>query len=101
MNIALILTRKYPNTTWTTSGDDYENLNWLDKSPKPTEAELEKLWPEVQFEFEYEIVEKTRANLYREISDPIFFQYQRGTATEKQWLDAVKSIKESNPYPEA
>jgi hypothetical protein len=48
MNIAEILRVNYPNTEWILSGDEYEGLEWLDESPKPTEAELESQWEEVQ-----------------------------------------------------
>ena len=30
-----------PATEWTWLGDKYEDLNWLDSSTKPTEAELD------------------------------------------------------------
>jgi hypothetical protein len=45
-------------------------------------------------------VEQARAIAYRETSDPIFFQYQRGDKTEAEWLDAVQAVKDAHPYPE-
>jgi hypothetical protein len=36
---------------------------------------------------------------YQQTADPIFMQYQRGEATEKEWLDAVEAVKDANPYP--
>jgi hypothetical protein len=48
MNIGLTLTAKYPGKEWVLTGDEYEGLEWLDDSPKPTKAELEVQWPEVQ-----------------------------------------------------
>jgi hypothetical protein len=100
MDISWVLTKKYPGTQWITSGDDYSGLDWLDDSPKPTEAELLALWPEVKLEFEREAVEHARANAYRETSDALFFKYQRGSATEQEWLDAVQAVKDAHPYPE-
>jgi hypothetical protein len=44
--------------------------------------------------------EFNRANAYRNESDPIFFKWQRGSATEKEWLDAVAAIKARYPDPE-
>ena len=99
MDIPVILTRKYVGSEWYMNGEEYSGLVWLSETLKPTEADLQALWPEVQYEIEYESVEKTRASQYREISDPIFFQYQRGTKTEQEWLDAVQAIKDANPYP--
>jgi len=48
MDINLILTNKYPETLWILVGNDYKGLEWLDDSPKPTKAELESYWVEVQ-----------------------------------------------------
>jgi hypothetical protein len=101
MDIIRILERKYLGSNWTLNGDDYSGLTWLSDSPKPTEAELEALWPEVQYENAYKSVEQARAQAYRETSDPIFFQYQRGDATEAEWLAAVQAVKDQHPYPEA
>lgn len=50
MDIALILTRKYPGAEWVLNGDNYSGLTWLSDSPKPKKAELDALWPEVQAE---------------------------------------------------
>ena len=50
MDIATILTRKYPGKEWTLDGDDYTGLTWLSDTAKPTKSALEKLWSEVQQE---------------------------------------------------
>ena len=99
MDIGKILSLKFEGSEWTLNGDDYEGLTWLSDSAKPTEAQLEALWPEVQYEAEYAQVEQARAKAYRETSDPIFFEYQRGDATEAEWLAAVQAVKDANPYP--
>jgi hypothetical protein len=44
---AAILSRRYPGAQWSLDGDRYEGLVWLDASPKPTQVELDALWPEV------------------------------------------------------
>jgi hypothetical protein len=99
MDIALILQYRFPGSVWVLSGDSYDGLEWLSDSPKPTEKELEALWPAVGYEHEYAMVEQARASAYRQTSDPIFFQYQRGDATEAEWLAAVDAVKDANPYP--
>lgn len=48
-----------------------------------------------------EQVESERRNLYEQISDPIFFKWQRGDATELEWREAVAKVKAENPYPPA
>ena len=100
MDISMILSRKYSGTEWTLNGEDYAGLTWLSDSPKPTEKALEALWPEVQYEVAMEQVERARAQAYRETSDPIFFEYQRGDKTEAEWLVAVQAVKDAHPYPE-
>jgi hypothetical protein len=41
-----------------------------------------------------------RSYLYREEADPLFFKYQRGEATEQEWLDKVDEIRARYPYPD-
>jgi DNA-binding NarL/FixJ family response regulator len=48
MNIFETLTRKYPGAQWTLVGSEYEGLEWLDSSPKPTKAQLEAAWANLQ-----------------------------------------------------
>jgi hypothetical protein len=61
MDIAMVLTRKYPGALWNLIDDDYANLEWLSDSPKPTKKELEALWPEVQAEIAAEAQAKIDA----------------------------------------
>jgi hypothetical protein len=101
MNIPMILTRRYPDAEWALDGTSYSGLVWLSDGDAPTEAELEAEWAQVEYEAAYEAVEQARALAYRETSDPIFFEYQRGDATEAEWLSAVEAVKEAHPYPES
>jgi hypothetical protein len=100
MDIPVILTQKFSGAQWYIDSEGYEGLHWLSDSPKPTEKALEALWPEVQHEVAMERVEQARAQAYRETSDPIFFEYQRGDKTEAEWLAAVQAVKDAHPYPE-
>ena len=56
MDIATVLTRKFPDALWNLVDDDYAKLEWLSDSKKPSKAELEKLWPTVQADIEAERV---------------------------------------------
>ena len=100
MDVALILSDKYPDTQWTLDGDDYDGLEWLDDSPKPTKKAMEALWPEVSHARAIRAVEIARQQAYKETADPLFFQYQRGEKTEAEWLAAVEAVKTAHPYPE-
>ena len=100
MDIAHILTDKFPGAQWTLTSDNYDGLNWVDESPKPTEAELEALWPGVQQARAYAQVEQARQQAYQQTADPLFFEYQRGDKTEAEWLAAVQAVKDAHPYPD-
>lgn len=94
-----ILNSKYQGTIWALNGDTYDGLEWMDASPKPTQAELDALWPQVQYETQCTTVEQARLLAYEKQSDPIFFKWQRGDATEAEWREAVAKVKAENPYP--
>ena len=96
-----ILLNKYPGTLWTLNGDEYDGLVWLSDTPKPTQAELDALWPQVQYDTQYAAVEQARLVAYEQQSDPVFFKWQRGDATEAEWREAVAKVKLENPYPPA
>ena len=39
-----ILSLNYVGAQWSLNGDSYDGLDWLDSTPKPTQAELDALW---------------------------------------------------------
>ena len=96
-----VLTANYPGAQWTLNGDTYDGLTWLSDTPKPTQAELDAAWPQVQYQQQRAEIETQRRNAYTQEADPLFFSYQRGEVTEQEWLDAVESIRARYPYPEA
>ena len=51
IDYSLILSTNYPTAQWSLAGDSYEGLDWLDSSAKPTQAELDALWPSTQETF--------------------------------------------------
>jgi hypothetical protein len=100
-NYYLVLSTNYSTSQWTLDGDTYEGLVWLDNTPKPTQAELDAQWATVDYQNQYNTVSQTRHNEYIAKSDPIFFEWQRGTKTQADWDNAVQAIKDANPYPPA
>ena len=96
-----ILSANYPGAQWTLDGDTYEGLTWLDSTPKPTQAELDALWPATAYNQQVAAVETTRRTQYEAQSDGLFFAWQRGDSTELQWREAVAKVKSDNPYPPA
>ena len=96
-----ILNANYPGTQWSLEGETYAGLNWLDSSPKPTQAELDAQWPTVAYNSQVAIVETNRRTQYEQQSDGLFFEWQRGTNTKEAWEAAVDAVKAANPYPPA
>jgi len=98
MDIALVLNKIRPGAAWSLRENRYETLEWKDESEKPDYQELLVAWDEVQVEIEKERIQKLRRNAYQEEADPIYFEYQRGDATEQEWLDKIAEIKARFPY---
>jgi len=51
-------------------------------------------------EAELQQVETNRRKAYRNESDPLYLKWQRGEATEQDWLDKVEEIRQRIPKPE-
>jgi hypothetical protein len=100
INYPSVLNAIRPGAQWTLDGDEYAGLTWLDESPKPTQKTLDDAWPQIQYDLVYAEVERKRQDAYQRDTDPLFFKWQRGTATEQEWLDAVQAVKDAHPYPE-
>ena len=45
IDYTLILSTNYVGAQWSLSGNDYNSLQWFDDTPKPTQEELDALWP--------------------------------------------------------
>lgn len=69
--------------------------------PTADEIALREAWEAGAYQREYDAVIVARQLAYSAVggSDGIFFKYQRGEATEQEWLDAVTAINDANPYP--
>jgi hypothetical protein len=48
IDYSVILTVNYPGTQWSITDEDYSTLQWYGDTPKPTQAELDALWPATQ-----------------------------------------------------
>jgi hypothetical protein len=96
-----VLQTNYVGSQWWISGNDYDTLDWYSTSTKPTQAELDAQWPQVDYQNQYNAVETTRRTQYEAQSDGLFFEWQRGTNTQAAWEAAVDAVKAANPYPPA
>ena len=68
---AAVLTANYAGSEWTLNGDDYSGLTWLSDTPKPTQAELDAAWPDVQQQIANDAAAKiaTRASALAKLAD--------------------------------
>jgi len=48
IDYSLILTTNFEGKQFVLAGVNYENLDWLDESSKPTQSELDALWESTQ-----------------------------------------------------
>lgn len=98
---AAVIRANYPGSEYVLVGDTYDGLTWLSDTPKPSQAELDAAWPQVDYDNQVAAVSAARLAAYPTDSDPLFFEWQRGDGTEQAWLDAVAAVKAANPYPPA
>jgi hypothetical protein len=98
MDIAMILHKIRPESSWSISENKYESLQWHDKTPKPTYGEVLEAWAEVEVEVANERASILRQKAYQKESDPLFFEYQRGNIEKEDWLAKVEEIKQRYPY---
>ena len=101
IDYAAILSANYKTAIWSLSDNDYATLEWSSEDPKPTQAELDAQWPQVDYDNQVAQIETTRRTQYEAKSDGLFFEWQRGTNTQEAWETAVQAIKDANPYPPA
>jgi hypothetical protein len=79
-------------------GHVHDNIIVHDKSKKlPSKSECEKGIKTLQAEWDARAIDQQRQSAYQAESDPLFFKYQRGEATEQDWLDKVAEIKARFP----
>jgi hypothetical protein len=79
-----ILVDNYSNDIWSLNGNSYDGLVWLSETPKPTQEELDALWPSTQ--------EKTAKENCKSKATKIL--------TETDWTSIadVGNSKMANPY---
>lgn len=98
---AAVLNANYPGTEWAINDNDYSTLQWFSSTPKPSQADLDAQWAQVDYDNQVATVEAARRVAYEQQSDGLFFEWQRGDGTEAAWREAVAKVKLAHPYPPA
>jgi len=47
-NYSFVLGANFPSDHWSMEDNDYSTLQWFSETPKPTQAELDALWPSTE-----------------------------------------------------
>lgn len=76
------------------------NGELVDMTPEEIAArQAEEIeWQSGQVDRHNDQTRKDRVLAYNSESDPIFFKWQRGEATEQEWLDKIQEIKQRYVY---
>lgn len=48
IDYSLILLTMYPGTQWSIENNNYNSFQWFEKSEKPTQVQLDALWPQAK-----------------------------------------------------
>jgi len=65
----------------------------------PKEIAEREAWDAGAHDRAMEDVRKARQSAYQQSADPLFFKFQAGEGTEKEWLAARQEVVDANPYP--
>jgi hypothetical protein len=94
----------YAGLRWSIKDSDYSTLRWHESNaiPKPSQTELDAAWPQVEYDLKFAAVARARHAAYvaPDGPDSIFFKWQRGDATEQEYVAAVQAVKDAHPYPD-
>ena len=84
-----------PGAEWVLRGDE---LEWLDANQsQPSDAEIEAEVARLTALEPARIATENRRAAYISESDPLFFKWQAGEATQEEWAAKRQEIKERFP----
>lgn len=89
----------FPNG-YAIGGDPAKIVLWEHDAAQPTLAAIAKAAPEGAYLRELTAVDVDRRNAYANESDPLFFQWQAGEATEDAWKAKRAEVAARYPNPE-
>ena len=98
MSLQRAIEHLVPDAQYVLVGDDYSTLVWEGPGDAPSEAELRAVEAAADVAARNRVQERLRADAFRAEADPLFFAWQRGEATEAQWLQAVAEVRARHPY---
>jgi len=102
INTAIAIKSLNPKAAFVLENNDYSTIQWMPdhEGIKPTAEEVQAELARLQAEAPVKKVEKIRQLYYQKESDPLFFKWQAGEATEEEWLAKRNEIRNRYPKPE-
>lgn len=88
-----------PNSEWVLSGDEYEGLNWLDDTEKPTEEEIYNEIGRLNKEWQDSEYRRLRAKEYPDFREYLDGIVKGDQAQIDEYIAACLAIKEKYPKP--
>lgn len=82
----------------TTAGEYAEQVTWLDDRPQPTWADIQTARPTAETAQSNATARTNRHQAFIAEADPLYFAWQRGEATEQDWLAKCAEIRARYPY---
>jgi hypothetical protein len=82
----------------TTAAQYEQQVTWLDDRPQPTWAEIEAARPAAEVAHANTTARTNRHEAFIAEADPLYFAWQRGEATEEDWLTKCAEIRARYPY---
>jgi hypothetical protein len=73
-------------------------VDWFDERPQPTWADIEAGRPAAETAQANATARTNRHQAFQVEADPLYFAWQRGEATEEDWLDKCADIRTRFPY---
>jgi hypothetical protein len=93
----LILVTFYITSRWSLNGSSYEGLDWLDSTPKPTQAELDALWGPLLAERARTAYIDLRAAEYPDYKLYLDGVVKGDQAQIQSYIDACQAVKAKYP----
>lgn len=96
-HISEVLVKLRPSSSWSMSGDNYEDIVWLDQEIEcPTKEEIETELASLQAAHDALKYQRDRAAAYPSITDQLDIIYHQGI---EAWKEKINEIKLKYPKP--
>jgi hypothetical protein len=99
IKIAKAISSLNPKAAFSIENNDYSTVQWTDSHEgiKPTIEEVQAELARLEAEAPNKEAEKNRLRSYQKESDPLFFKWQAGEATQEEWVAKRNEIRARYP----